>query len=159
MQYLSQIAFLIILGLASYFLAKRISRIKKNILLGKSVDRSDSRPERLKTMLLVAFGQKKMFKKPLPALLHFFIYIGFLVINIEVLEFIIDGIFGTHRIFAPYTGAAYNIALNIFELLAILVVVACIAFLWRRNVSKVKRFSGIEMKNWPTLDANLILVS
>ncbi|MGW8122556.1 4Fe-4S dicluster domain-containing protein [Roseivirga echinicomitans] len=157
MQYISQIIFLIVAAVAAYFLFQRISRIRKNIFLGKPAGRTAS-PERWKTMLLVAFGQKKMFKRIVPAILHLFVYVGFLVINLEVLEFVIDGIAGTHRIFAPYLGGFYTVLINIFEFLAVGVLLSCVIFLIRRNVVKVKRFEGIEMKKWPTLDANLILV-
>jgi len=109
-------------------------------------------------MLLVALGQKKMFKRIIPAVLHLFVYLGFLVINLEVLEFVIDGIAGTHRIFAPILGNFYMVLINIFEFLAVAVLLSCVVFLIRRNIVKVKRFSGEEMKKWPTLDANLILV-
>ncbi len=131
--------------------------------MGQDEDRSDQPTRRWRSMLLVAFGQKKMFKKPMPALLHLMVYIGFLVINIEVLEFIIDGISGHHRIFATFLGNAgltgiYTFALNIFEILALTVIISCAFFLVRRNVYKVKRFGGLEMTNWPKLDANLILI-
>ena len=109
-------------------------------------------------MLLVAFGQRKMFKKIIPAILHLFIYVGFLVINLEVLEFIIDGLIGTHRIFAPYLGGFYTLSLNLFELLALGVVLSCLVFLVRRNVLKLPRFWSPEMTSWPRLDANLILL-
>ncbi len=159
MHYLQQVLFVLVLGLAGYLLAKRVQFIKKGIKLGKPVNRSDRRSERWRSMLLVAFGQKKMFKKPLPALLHLFVYAGFLIINIEVLEFIIDGLAGTHRIFAPYLGSAYGWLMNFFEFLAVAVLTACVIFLLRRNIVKVPRFHKPEMKNWPTLDANLILVT
>lgn len=158
MAWISQLIFLLILSITGYFFWKRISEIKKNILSGKPIDRSDNKKERLKMMLLMAFGQKKMFKKPIPAFLHLFIYLGFLIINIEVLEFIIDGLIGTHRVFAPYLGNIYNIALNFFEFLAFMVLVSCIVFLIRRNILKVDRFIKPEMKGWPKLDANLILI-
>jgi heterodisulfide reductase subunit C len=158
MEYISQIAFLVIVSIAGYLLYQRISRIRKNIFLGKPAGRNDQAADRWKTMLLVALGQKKMFKRIIPAFLHLLIYVGFLVINLEVLEFVIDGIAGTHRIFAPYLGDFYTVLINIFEFLAVGVLVSCVAFLIRRNVMKVKRFSGEEMKKWPTLDANLILV-
>ena len=109
-------------------------------------------------MLLVAFGQQKMFKRLIPAFLHLLIYVGFIVINLEVLEFVLDGILGTHRLFAPALGSVYTVAMNIFEFLAVAVLISCVAFLWRRNVSKVPRFNKPEMKGWPSLDANLILV-
>lgn len=158
MEYISQIAFLAIVSVAGYLLYQRISRIRKNIFLGKPAGRNDQTGDRWKTMLLVALGQKKMFTRIVPAFLHMLIYVGFLVINLEVLEFVIDGIAGTHRIFAPYLGDFYTVLINIFEFLAVGVLFSCVAFLIRRNVMKVKRFSGEEMKKWPTLDANLILV-
>ncbi|WP_422007720.1 4Fe-4S dicluster domain-containing protein [Roseivirga pacifica] len=159
MQYISQIAFLVVVAVATYFLYKRITQIRKNILLGKAAGRNDNQPDRWKTMLLVAFGQKKMFKRPLPAFLHLLVYVGFLVINLEVLEFVIDGIAGTHRIFAPFLGDFYTVLINVFEFLAIGVLLSCVIFLIRRNVLGVKRFKGSEMKKWPTLDANLILIT
>jgi ferredoxin len=108
--------------------------------------------------MLVAFGQQKMFKKIIPAFFHFWIYIGFLIINIEVLEFILDGLLGTHRIFAPYLGSIYPILMNFFEFLAVAVLLACVIFLIRRNILKIKRFWSSEMTSWPRLDGNLILV-
>ena len=164
MQYISQIAFLVLAGIASYFIAKRVNRVRKNILLGKPAARVDKPKERIKTMLLVAFGQKKMFKSVIPAFLHLLIYVGFVVINLEVLEFIIDGLTGHHRFFAPVfrnafgMGSFYTLLINVFEFLSIAVLFACAAFLFRRNVLRVKRFHHEEMKKWPTLDANLILV-
>ncbi|MCZ8216898.1 MAG: Fe-S oxidoreductase, partial [Cyclobacteriaceae bacterium] len=110
---IQQIAFVITLGIAGYFIRKRALRIRDNIKLGKANLIMDRPTERLQNMLLVAFGQKKMFKKVIPAILHFFIYVGFLVINLEVLEFVVDGVFGTHRIFAPYLGSFYNVLMNI----------------------------------------------
>src|SRR5258708_25960713 len=157
MAILQQILFIVTLGAAGFFIRKRVLRIRDNIRLGKKNNITDRKNERLSNMLLVAFGQKKMFKRPLPAILHFFIYIGFLVINLEVLEFIIDGISGTQRIFAPYLGGLYNVAMNVFEFLAVGVLVACVSFLIRRNVLKVNRFWSAEMTSWPRLDANLIL--
>ncbi len=110
-------------------------------------------------VLLVAFGQKKMFKRPIPAILHFFIYAGFLIINLEVLEFIIDGILGTHRVFAPFLGSLYPVLMNFFEFLAVAVLLACVSFLFRRDVLKVPRFWSAEMTRWPQLDAHLILIT
>jgi len=111
----------------------------------------------LKNMTLMALGQKKMFKKPVPALLHFFIYSGFLIVNIEMLEIVIDGLAGTHRIFAGVLGGAYSFIVNVFEFFALAVIITCSIFLVRRNILHVKRFTGVEMKKWPLLDANLIL--
>jgi ferredoxin len=159
MHYLQQILFVITLGVASYFIRKRILRIKANINLGKESEIKDRSSERLNNMFLVAFGQKKMFKRIIPAILHLFIYVGFLVINLEVLEFVIDGLLGTHRIFAPYLGGFYNTLMNVFEFLAVAVLLACIFFLIRRNVMKLPRFWSAEMTTWPRLDANLILIT
>lgn len=153
-----QVLFVIVLAIASYFLFKRISRIRKNIFLGQPAKRNDQPEKRWKTMLLVAFGQKKMFKRIIPAFLHLLIYVGFLVINLEVLEFVIDGVAGTHRIFAPFLGDFYTVLINVFEFLAVAVLFSCVVFLIRRNVLSIKRFHAPEMKKWPTLDANLILV-
>ncbi len=158
MQYLPQIAFLAVFAVFGYFIYQRISRIKSNILLGQYQDFSDNSGDRWQTMLLVAFGQQKMFKRLIPATFHFFIYVGFVIINLEVLEFVLDGLFGTHRLFAPLLGAAYTFALNFFEFLAVLVVLACVVFLIRRNVLKVERFTKPEMKGWPAMDGNLILI-
>jgi ferredoxin len=154
---LQQIAFIIVLGVAAYFIRRRVLRIRDNIRLGKKNDVEDHPGQRVSNMLLVAFGQKKMFKRFIPAILHFFIYAGFLIINLEVLEFVIDGMLGTHRIFAPYLGGLYSVLMNGFEFLAMAVLVACVAFLVRRNVLKLPRFWSAEMTSWPRLDANLIL--
>lgn len=156
---IQQIAFIITLSVAIYFIRKRILRIRSTINLGKPKSMDDNAGERFKNMLMVAFGQKKMFKRPVPAILHFFIYIGFLIINLEVLEFIIDGILGTHRVFAPSLGTFYNVLMNIFEFLAVAVLVSCIIMLFRRNILKLKRFWSAEMTSWPRLDANLILIT
>ncbi len=158
MAYLQQIAFVLVLAVAVYLLAGRIREIRRAILLGREADVSGESSQRLKTMMLVAFGQQKMFKRIIPAFLHLLIYIGFIVINLEVLEFVIDGIFGTHRIFAPFLGGFYNVLMNIFEVLAVGVIISCVVFLWRRDVLKLKRFHSKEMTSWPRLDANLILV-
>jgi heterodisulfide reductase subunit C len=154
---IQQIAFIITLGVATYFIRKRVLRIRSNISIGKAHVVNDSKANRIKNLLLIAFGQKKMFKKWIPAVLHLFIYVGFLVINLEVLEFVIDGAFGTHRIFTPYLGSFYNVLMNVFEFLAVAVLVSCIFFLSRRYVVKVNRFQSPEMTRWPKLDATLIL--
>lgn len=157
MAILQQVIFFLVLGAAVFFIRKRVLRIRNNVLLGKKNEIEGSKSERLLNMFLVAFGQKKMFKRILPATLHFFVYAGFLVINLEVLEFVVDGIFGTHRIFAPYLGGLYHVLMNIFEFLAVAVLLACLTFLIRRNILKVPRFWSAEMTSWPRLDANLIL--
>jgi heterodisulfide reductase subunit C len=156
---IQQIAFIIILVAAIYVMRKRVLFIHRTINLGKDKLLKDNPGERLKNMLLVAFGQKKMFKRPVPAILHLFIYIGFLVINLEVLEFVIDGLVGTHRIFAPFLGGLYNISMNIFEFLAAAVLASCVIMLLRRNVLKLKRFQSAEITSWPRRDANIILIT
>jgi heterodisulfide reductase subunit C len=156
---IQQIAFVLTLGVSLFFIRRRVLRIKGNITLGKKNDITTRVGERLRNMILVAFGQKKMFKRIIPAILHFFIYVGFLVINLEVFEFIIDGLAGTHRIFAPSLGWFYNILMNIFEFLAFAVLLACVLMLGRRNIIKIKRFWLSEMTAWPRLDANIILVT
>ena len=159
MQFLPQIIFILILGFFGFLISKRVKRIASNIKLGKDANlEEDSGGQRLKNMLLVAMGQKKMFKRIVPALLHLLIYVGFVLINIEVLEIIIDGLFGTHRIFAPFLGVIYTSAINFFEFLAVGVLFSCVVFLIRRNVLKINRFKKIEMVGWPSLDANLILI-
>jgi heterodisulfide reductase subunit C len=154
---IQQILFFIVLAAAGYFIAKRIGFIRSTIRLGKKVDITDRKDERVKNVLLVAFGQKKMFKKFIPAFLHLFIYVGFLVINLEVLEFVIDGLAGTHRIFAPYLGSFYTVLMNIFEFLAVAVLTACVVFLIRRNILKVRRLNLPDLTKWPRMDANIIL--
>lgn len=158
MKFLPQVAFLIALGVTAYLIYRRVSRISANIKLGRSLDRTDNPSVRWKTMLRIAFGQQKMFDKPLVGILHFLVYAGFVLINIEVLEIIIDGVTGMHRAFAGFLGSFYTILISFFEFLAIGVLVACVIFLIRRNVLKVERFTKVEMKGWPALDANLILI-
>lgn len=145
--------------LASLFIAwKSARKLIRNIRLGRPEYRSDHPRERWKNMLLVAFGQKKMFKRPFAALLHLFVYLGFIIINIEILEIVIDGLFGTHRVFAGL-GVAYYLLIACFEWLALAVITGCVIFLVRRNIGRLKRFSGTEMTRWPVTDANLILMA
>lgn len=158
MSFLPQILFVLILGIAGYLLFKRVKFLRRNILLGKKEARNDNSSDRWKTMLLVALGQQKMFSRFIPAFLHTLIYVGFVVINLEVLEFILDGIFGTHRLFAPFLGDFYTLALNIFEFLAVAVLVSCIFFLARRYLLKIERFTKPELNGWPAWDATLILL-
>lgn len=155
---ISQIAFVAVLAGFGFLIFRRIRQIRNNILLGKPQAMNDRKSERFKTMLLVAFGQKKMFKRILPAFFHFLIYIGFVLINLEVLEIVLDGLLGTHRLFAPFLGGFYTFLISFFEVLAVLVILACVVFLVRRNIGRLDRFHKIEMKGWPTLDANFILI-
>ena len=155
---MGQIIFFILLAAAVFLFSKNVGRIRRNILLGKDIDRTDRPADRWKTMALVALGQTKMVKRPVAAIMHFFIYVGFIVINIEVLEILIDGLFGSHRIFSKPLGGLYGLLIGGFEILALLVLTACVVFLARRNIIRLKRFSGVEMKAWPKSDANYILL-
>ena len=159
MHYLQQALFLFVLGAASFLFYKKIKSIRRNIFLGKAISFGGDSSERWMNVLLLALGQKKMFKKMTPALLHLFVYAGFIIINIEMLEIILDGILGTHRLFAPALGSLYPLLIGCFELLAATVLIACVFFLIRRNVLKVKRLSMAELDGFPKSDANLILVT
>ncbi len=157
MQYVQQAAFIIMAAAAIWFFSKNAGKIRRNILLGRDEDYSDNPSARWKNMLLLAFGQKKMFRNVPVALMHFVVYAGFVIINIEVLEIVIDGITGHHRIFADVLGGFYTFLINAFEILAALVWIACAIFLIRRNIIKVKRFRGHDLDGWPRSDANYIL--
>ena len=155
---ISQAIFGIVLLAAIALATYNAQKIIANIRIGRGEQRQDQPIRRLKTMLLVAFGQKKMFKRPFAALLHLFVYLGFCIINIEMLEIVIDGLFGTHRAFAGL-GVFYAFLIAAFEWLALAVLVGCVIFLARRNITRVKRFFGTEMTPWPRTDANLILIA
>ena len=159
MNYLQQILFLLLVGIAVGLFTRNAMRIRKNILLGKDEDYSDQKSERWRNMLLIAFGQKKMFRNPLVAIMHLVIYVGFVIINIEVLEIALDGLFGTHRMFAPLLGNFYPFLINFFEILAFGVLVFCVVFLMRRNFMKLKRFMSHDLDGWPRSDANYILIT
>ncbi|MDR6785667.1 heterodisulfide reductase subunit C [Pedobacter africanus] len=154
----SQVIFIAITLAGVALFSYNLKKVIRNIRLGRPANRSDQPQKRLMTMLKVAFGQTKMFFRPIPAFLHLIVYAGFVIINIEVLEIMIDGIFGTHRVFGGL-GAFYNVLIGSFEILALGVWLACAIFLIRRNVLKLKRFSGVEMKSWPRSDANYILIT
>lgn len=156
MHYIGQIFFIIITIAAIALFTKNVKRIRRNILLGKDEVIDDHKEERWKNVLLLAFGQKKMFKKPVIGILHFLVYAGFIIINIEILEIIIDGLTGTHRIFSGI-GSLYSFLINTFEILAALVWISCAIFLVRRNILKIKRLNMPEMQGWPKEDANAIL--
>lgn len=159
MLYIQQILFIIATVIATVLFARQVKQIRRNILLGKDEPYNDQPGTRWKNVLLLAFGQKKMFKKPLVALMHFVIYAGFIIINIEVLEIIIDGAVGTHRLFAGFMGDLYVWLINAFEFLAIGVLLACVLFLARRNILKLKRFISHDLDGWPRSDANYILIT
>ena len=159
MQIAQQILFVLVSITAIWLFTKKVKEISRNIKLGRDEDFSDNKSLRWKNVLLLAFGQKKMFKNPLVAVLHFFVYAGFIIINIEVLEIVLDGIFGTHRLFAKPLGSFYTFLINAFEVLAILVIVGCVIFLVRRNIIKLKRFISKDLDGWPRSDANYILIT
>ncbi|WP_378175261.1 4Fe-4S dicluster domain-containing protein [Aquimarina sp. SS2-1] len=154
MQYIPNIIFVIALIAGIGYFTKNIRKVIRNIRLGKDVDRSDNKKERFNNMMLIAFGQSKMVRRPIAGILHVIVYLGFIIINIEVLEIIIDGIFGTHRIFA-FLGGFYDFLIGSFEVLALLVLVSVFIFWIRRNVINIKRFKTL--KGWPKNDGNIIL--
>jgi len=154
---ISNLIFLALFTLGSLWFALNVRKIVRNIRLGRDEDRSDRSTERWKIMTKVALGQSKMVVRPIAGILHIVIYAGFVIINIEVLEIIIDGIFGTHRVFAPIFGELYNFLIGSFEILAALVLLACVFFLIRRNILYIKRFRANELNGWPRSDANIIL--
>ncbi len=156
---INSILFITIFSLSCILFYRNIKKIIRNINLGKKIGDVKNKPKRWKQVFLIAFGQKKMFKKPLVAFLHLFVYVGFVIINIEVIEIILDGIFNTHRIlFSDKWAFLYRTMINIFEIFALLVLFSVVVFLVRRNIIKVSRFLSSEMKGWPTLDGNLILI-
>jgi heterodisulfide reductase subunit C len=159
MHWVQQIAFICFSLSAIWFFSRNILRIRRNILLGRDEDYSDQPVKRWKNLLLLALGQKKMFRNPFVAILHFFIYAGFIIINLEILEIILDGILGTHRLFSEPMGNLYGWLINAFEFLALAVLLACVIFLCRRNIAKLRRFISHDLDGWPRSDANYILIT
>ena len=151
-----QILFCVLAAVAIYLFVKQVRFISRNIKLGRKEEiEPDAR--RWKNVLLIAFGQQRMFNKPFVAFLHLAVYAGFVIINVEIFEIVLDGIFGKHRLFLPYLGSFYTFILNFFEVLAFLVLASCILFLVRRNIVKVRRLNMRELNGWPRSDANFIL--
>ena len=157
MQLVQQILFILLTIAAIWIFVRKVRFISRNISLGRD-EELEPDPARWKNVLLMAFGQKRMFDKPLVALLHLAVYAGFIIINIEILEIVLDGLFGTHRLFAPYLGNVYTFVIDFFEVLAFLVLAACVVFLVRRNIVRVRRLNMKELNGWPKSDANYILV-
>ncbi|MEG0850683.1 4Fe-4S dicluster domain-containing protein [Flavobacterium plurextorum] len=157
MSYLDNILFAILLIVGFGFFAASVKKIIRNINLGVDVNRKDNSKARWKNMAMIALGQSKMVRRPVAGILHIFVYVGFIIINIELLEIIIDGLFGTHRIFAPYLGVVYDVLIASFEILAILVIFAVVVFWIRRNVIRLKRFINPDLNGFPKSDANYIL--
>ncbi|MBJ6368862.1 (Fe-S)-binding protein [Snuella sedimenti] len=156
MGYLPNIFFVIVLVVGIGYFARNVKKLIRNIKLGQKVDVSDNKPQRWKNMINIALGQGKMVRRPIAGILHIIVYLGFIIINIEVLEIIIDGVLGTHRIFSVL-GLFYGVLIASFEILAVLVLVAVIVFWIRRNIIKLRRFWSLEMTSWPKQDANYIL--
>ncbi|SKB46839.1 (Fe-S)-binding protein [Maribacter arcticus] len=156
MQYLPNIIFVLLLIVGVGFFVKNISKLKRNIFLGKESSINDNKSQRWKNMAKIALGQSKMVVRPIAGFLHIIVYVGFVIINIEVLEIILDGIFGTHRMFSVL-GGLYSFLIASFEVLALLVIIAVVVFWIRRNVIRLKRFFKPEMTGWPKNDGNLIL--
>lgn len=157
MSYIQQILFVIVTALAIWLFARKAMEIRRNILLGREESYNDRPGQRWKNVFLLAFGQKKMFRNPLVAILHFVIYAGFIIINIEVLEIVLDGMLGTHRLFADLP--LYSWLINSFEFLAVGVIIVCVIFLARRNLIKLRRFISHDLDGWPRSDANYILIT
>jgi heterodisulfide reductase subunit C len=155
---IEQIAFLILLAAGIYLFSRKVREVIRNIHLGRDIEINDRKPERWAQMTRVAMGQSKMGSRPVAAFFHLLIYVGFVIINIEVIEIIIDGLFGTHRILS-FLGRFYNFLIASFEILALGVLVACVVFFARRNMLRIKRFWMREMTSWPRTDANLILIT
>ncbi|MGA0272997.1 MAG: 4Fe-4S dicluster domain-containing protein [Flavobacteriaceae bacterium] len=157
MGYLPNFIFLILLAIGIGFFIRNMGRLKRSILIGKPAGRVDNKKARLQRMIRLALGQSKMGVKPLAGSLHLIVYLGFILINIELIEIVLDGLLGTHRLFAPFLGRFYDFLIGSFELLALLVLGAVLFFWGRRNLLKIKRFWKPEMKGWPKKDADYIL--
>ena len=155
---ISSIVFCILFIGASSFFYLNIKKIRRNIFIGKNIDIHDKKSERIKSMILLALGQRKMFSRPASAAMHILVYVGFVLINIEVIEMFVDGIFNTHRSFHAL-GKFYNFLIGFFEILALGVFIGVVVFWLRRNVLKIKRFMNAELNGWPKLDANTILIA
>lgn len=155
---ISNLIFLLVFMACVAWFTLNIRKIRRNILLGREEEISDRKAERWNKTLMIAIGQSKMVKKPISGILHVLVYVGFVIINIEVLEIILDGIFGTHRLFAAPLGGFYDFLIAAFEVLALLVLVSVIIFFIRRNFMTIKRFKFREMVGWPKTDANIILI-
>src|SRR5690348_15797278 len=153
-----QVLFILVFALAVYLFTRKVRQIRRDIFLGREKEIRDHPGKRWRNVLLLALGQKKMFRRWIPAVLHLFVYVGFVIINLEILEIILDGLTGSHRLFAPLLGQAYGVFISCFEVLAVLVIFGCAVFLIRRNIIHVRRFRGQEMSRWPRSDANYILI-
>lgn len=154
---ISTVLFALLLLIGFGFFGWNVMKVRSNILMGRDVDRSDKKSERWKTMLLVAFGQQKMFARLIPALLHLAIYSAFVITQIELIEIIVDGLTGSHRTFSHSLGGFYTFIISFIEVLSVAALIATVIFLARRNLLKIPRFVMSEMKGWPKIDGNMIL--
>lgn len=159
MEIIQQVLFILLAGIATFLFTRKVKDIAANIRLGKKEDLNDNKAQRWRNVILLALGQKKMFRNPLVGVLHFIVYAGFVIINIEVLEIVLDGVFGTHRLFAAPLGGFYTFVIDFFEVLAFGVLTACLIFFIRRNILRIKRFISKDLNGWPRTDANLILIT
>ena len=156
MSFLDNIFFAILIAIGFGYFAMNVKKLIRNINLGRDVNRKDNPSARWKNMAMIALGQSKMIKRPISGALHVIVYVAFILINIELIEILIDGLFGTHRVFA-FMGSFYNFLIASFEILAVLVLIAVTIFYTRRNVIKLKRFMGSDLNGWPRSDANYII--
>ena len=148
-----------ILILSLGFFVRNIKRLRRNINFGKGqTETIEDSPQRWKNMIRIALGQSKMVRRPIAGILHIVVYLGFIIINIELIEIIIDGVFGTHRIFSSI-GVLYGVLIGLFEIFAVLVLIAVLIFWTRRNLTRLKRFYETKMLGWPKLDACLLYTS
>lgn len=157
MTFVPQLIFVLAFAFGISFFVRNIRRLIRNIKLGKPLDQFDQPRKRWANMARVALGQSKMVVRPVAGLMHIFVYVGFVIINIEIIEIIVDGILGTHRVFSSWLGSLYNFLIAAFEILALLVIVGIVVFWIRRNIIRIRRFWSREMKGWPKNDANYIL--
>lgn len=159
MEIIQQVLFALLLGVALFLFSRKALQIRRNINLGRKEEITGDPAQRWNNVLLLALGQKKMFRNALVGILHFCVYAGFIIINIEVLEIVLDGLLGTHRLFAGFPGGWYPFLIHTFEILAVLVIMACAVFLIRRNIIRIRRFASKDLSGWPRSDANYILIT
>ncbi|HUX55606.1 MAG TPA: (Fe-S)-binding protein [Bacteroidales bacterium] len=152
------IIFVLVLFVAVFLFYRKVRSISQEIKLGKPLEIKDHKAKRWKLVAKVAIGQSKMVSRPVAAIMHLFVYVGFIIVNIEMLEILIDGVFGTHRVFS-FAGGIYPVLISSFEVFGLLVMFGCLIFLIRRNVIRVNRFWSKEMRLWPRSDANIILIT
>ncbi len=157
MNFIPNILFAIVLFVGVGYFVRNVKKLRRNIKLGHDIDVSDNKSQRWKNMAMIAMGQSKMVRRPVAGIMHLIVYVGFIIINIEVLEIIIDGLLGTHQYIFYSLGSIYGFLIGRFEILAVLVLIAVIVFWIRRMVIRIPRFWNKEMTKWPKNDALYIL--